>query len=160
VEDAVFTSEDLFEIAIQIDKNAEKIYRMAMTRATDKDLRTLLKWLVDEEARHLEWFSALRKKVDNLKGDPQIAEVGREILLETIGGLSFSLENADVSGIQKDMELLKVTIEFEKDKVQFFKMLRPFVEDREAQDDLERIIAEEQKHARQLQLCIREELNR
>ena len=155
----MFTSEDLFEIAIQIDKNAEKIYRMALSQATNEDLRTLLAWLVDEEARHVEWFLALRRKVENLEGDLQIAEIGREILLETIGGLSFSLENADVSGIQKDMQMLKVTIEFEKDKVQFFKMLRPFVEDREAQDDLERIIAEEQKHARQLQLCIREELH-
>ena len=155
----MFTSEDLFEIAIQIDKNAEKIYRMALSLATNEDLRTLLAWLVDEEARHVEWFSALRRKAENMEGDPQIAEVGREILLETIGGLSFSLENADVSGIQKDMQMLKVTIEFEKDKVQFFKMLRPFVEDREAQDDLERIIAEEQKHALQLQLCIREELH-
>lgn len=156
----MFTSGDLIEIAIQIDKNAEKIYRNALRQARNAELQTLLEWLVDEEARHVEWFSTLRNKVEKLEGDPRIAEVGREILLETIGGMSFSLEDADVSGIHRDMELLRITIEFEKDKVQFFKMLRPFVEDREAQVDLERIIAEETKHAQQLQLCAQEEPHR
>ena len=152
----MFTSDDLIEIAIQIDKNAGKIYRSALRRAKNEDLRHLLEWLVEEESRHVEWFSELQRKVKKVDGDPKIAEVGREILLETVGGLSFSLEDADVSEIQHDTELLRITIEFEKDKVQFFEMLRPFVEDKEAQGYLERIIDEEQKHAQQLQLCSRE----
>jgi rubrerythrin len=156
----VFTSEELIEIAIQIDKNAERIYRNALSRTANADLRSLLEWLVDEETRHVEWFFALRKKVKKLEGDQRIAAVGREILLETIGGLSFSLEDTNVSEIQRDMELVKITIEFERDKVQFFEMLRPFVEDREAQELLEKIIAEERKHARQLQLCASEEPHR
>ena len=156
----MFTSEDLIEIAIQIDKNAEKIYRNALSRTANAEMRSLLDWLVEEETRHVEWFFSLRKKVKKLEGDQRIAAVGREILLETIGGLSFSLEGADVSEIQRDMELVRITIEFEKDKVQFFEMLRPFVEDGEAQELLEKIIAEEQKHARQLQLCSQEEPHR
>lgn len=153
----MFTSEDLIDIAIQIDKNAEKIYRKALQQASSEDLRLLLEWLVDQESRHVEWFSALRSKVKKLEGDQKIAEVGRQILLETIGGLSFSLEDAKVPEIQRDMELFRLTIEFEKDKVQFFEMLRPFVEDSEAQQYIEKIIAEEKKHVRQLQLCAPDE---
>jgi rubrerythrin len=156
----VFTTEDLIDIAIQIDKNAENIYRKALKQTKNKELRSLLLWLVEQEAQHVEWFSALRSKVNKLEGDQKIAEVGREILLETIGGMSFSLADAKVSEIQRDMELMRVTVEFEKDKVQFFKMLRPFVDDSEAKQYLEKIIAEEKKHVCQLQLCVTEEPHR
>jgi rubrerythrin len=156
----VFTTEDLIDIAIQIDKNAESIYRKALQQTKNVELRSILQWLVEQESRHVEWFSALRKKVKGLESDHRIAEVGREILLETIGGMSFSLAEAKVSEIQRDMELMRLTIEFEKDKVQFFKMLRPFVDDSEAKQYLEKIIAEEKKHVRQLQLCASEEPHR
>ena len=156
----MFTTEDLIDIAIQIDKNAENIYRKALQQTKNEELRSILQWLVEQEAQHVNWFSALRRKVKKQEGDQKIAEVGREILLETIGGLSFSLADAKVTEIQRDMELMRVTIEFEKDKVQFFKMLRPFVEDSEAKQYLEKIIAEEIKHVRQLQLCVTEEPHR
>ena len=156
----MFTSEDLIEIATQIDRNAEEIYRRALSRAKTPKLRSMLKWMVEEEVRHVKWFAALKEKIEHVEGDQRIADVGREILLETIGSLSFSLEDADVSEVQKEMELLKITIEFERDKAQFFEMLRPFVEDSEAKDHLERIIAEERKHARQLHLCAAEEPHR
>ena len=149
----MFTTEDLIDIAIQIDKNAASIYQKALEQTKNTELRSLLRWLVEQESRHVKWFSALRKKVKKLEGDQKIAEVGREILVETIGGMSFSLAEAKVSEIQRDMELMRLTIEFEKDKVQFFKMLRPFVEDSEAKQYLEKIIVEEKKHVRQLQLC-------
>lgn len=156
----MFTSEDLIDIATQIDRNAEEIYRRALSRAKTPELRSMLEWMVEEETRHVKRFAALKEKIKRVEGDQRIADVGREILVETIGSLSFSLEDTDVSEIQKEMELFKITIEFEKDKAQFFEMLRPFVEDAEAKDHLEKIIAEERKHARQLQLCVTEEPNR
>ena len=91
-----------------------------MQQTKNVELRSILQWLVEQESRHVEWFSALRKKVKGLESDHRIAEVGREILLETIGGMSFSLAEAKVSEIQRDMELMRLTIEFEKDKIQFF----------------------------------------
>lgn len=156
----MFTSEDLIEIAAQIDRNAEEIYRRALSRAKTPKLRSMLEWMVEEEARHVKWFAVLKEKIEHVEGDQRIAEVGREILLETIGSLSFSLEDANVSEVQKEMELIKITVEFERDKAQFFEMLRPFVEDSEAKDHLEKIIAEERKHARQLHLCAAKEPHR
>jgi rubrerythrin len=46
--------------------------------------------------------------------------------------------------------LLSLAIEFEKDKVIFYKMLRQFIEDHEPLDFLEKIINEETYHIQEL----------
>lgn len=147
----MFTSEELIDLAIQIDTNAEAIYRKALKRTDNKDLLLLLEWLIEEEARHVEWLAALRQAVKKTAGDPVIAEIGRTILLETLGDMGFSLERANFSDMQQTKELMTVTIAFEKDKVRFFELLRPFVEEKEALKSLDTIIAEEKRHAGQLE---------
>jgi rubrerythrin len=47
-------------------------------------------------------------------------------------------------------DLIALAVEFEKDKVIFYKMLWPFIEDRATLDFLENIIAEETHHIREL----------
>jgi rubrerythrin len=67
-----------------------------------------------------------------------------------IGSQSFSLKQADFSEMSQLEDLISLAVEFEKDKVIFYKMLRPFIEDSETLDFLENIIAEETNHIREL----------
>ena len=139
----MFSSEEIIALAIQIEKNAEQVYLDALKKTSDSTLALLLTWLIDEEARHVEWFSALKKTVKKTEGDPKIAEMGRALLRETLGEMSFSLKDANFSEVQEIKELLALTAEFERDKVQFFTMIRSFIDEQETLDNLDKIINEE-----------------
>ena len=150
----MFSSEEILELAIQIEKNAEQVYHDALKKTSDSSLALLLSWLIDEEARHVEWFCALKKTIKKTDGDPKIAEMGRALLRETLGEMSFSLKDANLSGVQEIKELLSLTAEFERDKVKFFTLLKAFIDEQEALDNLDKIIDEEERHVQHLQQFI------
>jgi rubrerythrin len=150
----MFSSDEIIDLAIQIEINARKVYRQALDRTDGSDLVLLLNWLIEEETRHIEWFSALRNFVKKVPGDPKILDMGRAILAETIGDASFSLDSADFGEMARTKELLALAAEFEKDKIQFFGMLRPFIGDPETLGDLDVIIAEEKRHVAYLRQYI------
>ena len=150
----MFTSEDILSLAVQIEENGLQIYKDALEMTDDSNLILLLEWLIEEEKRHIEWFSKLKHKIVSSAGDPQIAEIGQAILLDTLGEMSFSLKETDFSKIEHVKDLIGVATEFETDKAHFFNMLRPFIEDGPAADHLSKIIAEERKHLLQMQQFI------
>jgi rubrerythrin len=150
----MFSSEEILELAIQIEMNAEQVYHDALKKTSNSSLALLLSWLIDEEARHVEWFSALKKTIKKTDSDPKIAEMGQTLLRETLGEMSFSLKDANFSGVQETKELLSLTAEFERDKVQFFTMLRAFIDEQETLDNLDKIIDEENRHVQHLQQFI------
>ena len=150
----MFTSEDIISLAVQIEKNGRQIYEDALQMADDSALVLLLKWLIEEEGRHIEWFSNLKCNIQSPDGDARIARIGQAILLDTLGEMSFSLKETDFSKIQHVKDLIGVAIEFEKDKAQFFEMLQPFIDDPQAADHLKQVINEERKHLLQMQQFI------
>jgi rubrerythrin len=147
----MFSLKDIIELAIQIEKNGERIYRSAMEKISDPSLMSLLKWLADEEAEHIGWFAELKKKAKKTINDPKLEEMGKTILLDVIGDQSFSLKHHDFSKIQHVKDLFEISIEFEKDTVLFYEMLCPFIEDKDVEEQLNMIISEENRHIRMLQ---------
>ena len=150
----MFTSEDIISLAVQIEENGLRIYKDALQKADDSSLVLLLKWLIEEEGHHIQWFSKLKCRDGECEDDSQIAKIGQAILLDTLGEMSFSLKEADFSKIQHVKDLIAVAMEFENDKAQFFEMLKPFIDDQQAADDLKKIIAEERRHLLQMQQFI------
>ncbi|MEJ2730861.1 MAG: ferritin family protein [Deltaproteobacteria bacterium] len=43
---------EILDMAIQLEKNGESVYRNAVDKVKDPDLVSLLKWMADEEALH------------------------------------------------------------------------------------------------------------
>jgi rubrerythrin len=58
----MFVIDDILDIAIQIEQNAEKIYRNAQKKISNPSLASMLNWLADEEVDHANWFSDLKKR--------------------------------------------------------------------------------------------------
>ena len=77
--------------------------------------------------------------------------MGRTLLKDVLGSQSFSLREADFTEMRNLEELLALAAEFERDKVMFYEMLRPFIEDRETVTFLEKIISEENRHIQRVQ---------
>lgn len=146
----MFLIEDIIDVAIQLEKNAEKVYRKAHQKIANPELAAMLDWLADEEVKHAAWFSDLRSKIRKKIVDSEIEKMGRELLQQATGTQSFSLDEADFSEMRQVRQLLDLAIEYEKDTVVFYGMLQPFIEDEETLDFLEKIIAEEKSHIQRL----------
>ncbi|MGD9055546.1 MAG: ferritin family protein [Desulfobacterales bacterium] len=141
---------DIIDLAIQIEKNAEQIYRKALSQISNPSLIFILQWLADEEVAHAEWFSQIKETIDTQVKDPAVEAMGKSLLSDVLGKQSFSLKEANFSEMDQLVDLLSLAVEFENDKVLFYKMLRPFIADDETLDFLEKIIAEETDHIQEL----------
>ncbi|MFO8085761.1 MAG: ferritin family protein [Desulfobacterales bacterium] len=146
----MFTSVDILDVAVQLEKNGEKIFRTAVEKVKYRDLAELLEWMADQEKEHIQWFTDLKQKIKEPFNDPVIQEMGKEILQDTLKGASFDLNNVDFSRIDEVKELLTISIEFEKDTAVFYELLLSFVEDPETKELIEKIIDEEHNHVRLL----------
>lgn len=151
----MFSLKDIIDIAVQIEKNGERVYRNAAENITDPSLRSILKWLADEEARHIRWFEALQAEVPDDGNYPEQEKMGRDLLQDAVGVQSFALRDADFSSMGKIEDLLALAIEFENDTVLFYKMLQPLIEDQKILDQLHVVIQEEENHARRLEAFLK-----
>lgn len=142
----MFSIEEIIDLAIQIEENGEQVYRKAIDKVSNPSLSCLLQWLADEEAKHAQRFNELRKVANNTPIDPQLEELGKNILRSVVGEQSFSLDEADFSRIDTVKELLRLAIEFEKDTILFYEMIQTFVQDHETLDQLKEVIEEETRH--------------
>jgi rubrerythrin len=152
----VFSIGDILDLAIQIEKNGEKVYRKAAERASRKSLASLFQSLAHEEVRHAEWFSELKDKVHKTTEDPRLEEMGKKVLQGILGDQTFSLKEAGLEKIEAVEDVLKTAIEFEKDTALFYEMIRSFLNDEETLRHLVTIIEEENRHITLLQEALEE----
>jgi len=146
----MFSLKDIIDIAVQIEQNGKRVYSRAAEKIEEPSLRSLLQWLADEEAKHLEWFEALKDNIADTGEHPEQEKFGRALLQNAVGIHSLALEDADFSTMEQVQDLTNLVMEFENDTVLFYKMLQPLIEDQEALDQLHAIIQEEENHARRL----------
>ena len=142
----MFSLKDIVDIAVQIERNGERVYRRAAEKIEDPSLRSMLQWLADEETQHAKWFEALIDKVPGTGDFLEEEKMGRALLKNAVGAQSFSLEDGDLLSMEKIEDLLKLSIEFEKDTVLFYGMLQPLIEDQKTLEQLHVIIQEEENH--------------
>jgi len=153
----MFSLEEIIDIAVHLEKNGESFYRKAAEIHSDPSLISRLQWLADEEASHAEKFSAMKQSVKIEVADPSLAEMGRRLFQQAMGQQSFSLTDEGLSEIQNIQELIKLAVEFEKDTIIFYEMLRSFIEDETVLEQLDQIIAEEHRHVDELQALLADE---
>ena len=142
----MFSIQEILDLAIRLEKNGEAVYRNAAAKFSRPDLVSLLVWMADEEVKHARWFSELKHKLETDSINPFMEEMGREIFTDMLGEKSFSHRDVDFSKIDQPHDLVAVFIEFEQDTVLFYETLKPFIEDNDTLNNLEKIIAEENNH--------------
>ncbi len=147
----MFTRREIIDLAIQIEKNGEAIYQNALQFVSNPSVHKLLQKLADEEVQHAKWFSELKEKILEATNDPQLEEISKSILSGILGNQVFSLKDADISKIKHMKDLLDLAIEFERDTILFYEMLRSLIEDGGTLSDLDKIIEEENKHVQLFQ---------
>ena len=147
---AMFTHNDLLEIAIKMEENGKTVYERAMTGIENKELKGLLLWMANEEACHQKWFLQLK---ETRPQDPEaidFAQILPDVLQEMMGEKSLSLDEVDFSRITHTTQMLETFIEFENDTLFFYEFLESFIEDKDALSGLKKIIREETAHVNKL----------
>lgn len=147
----MFSVEEIIALAIQIEKNAETVFREACKKPSNRSLAPLLNWLADEEDRHAKRFAELKPKVKKTTDDIQLEALGKSLMRGILGDQTFSLQGVDFSGMDQGDAVLKAAIEFEQDTVLFYEMIRSFVKEADGLGCLDTIIEEEKKHIRVLE---------
>ena len=147
----MFTLSEIIDLAIRIEKNGENAYRKAQEEVSNPSLASMLQWLAEEEVEHEKWFTQLKEKAVTLAEDPKLEKMGKAILQGVLGDQAFSIKDADFSKIEDINSLLELSVEFEKDTVLFYEMLRAFIDDEETLSQLDKIIEEEKRHVKLLE---------
>lgn len=143
----MFSVTEIFDIAIQLEENGERLYRMAAERVSDEGLRQMLHWLAEEEVRHRARFVEMKRSTSLLKAREQWAdEASGAILQSVIGDHAFSLDDLDPATLENEGELMRLAVEFEEDGILFYEMIRSFVSEPGALLQLNAILDEERQH--------------
>ena len=146
----MFSANELLDLAIKLEKNAEAVYRDAIEKVSNPELVRLLGWMADEEVKHVNWFTELKIKLDQEGVNPFMEKMSRELFNDLLGDKNFSLKDVDFASVSDIDELIDIFIEFEKDSVRFYQVLEPFVEDPVSLESLKKIIDEENCHIKRL----------
>ncbi len=146
----MFTIADIRDIAIQIEQNGEKAYRKASQEARDPEIAKIFDWMADEEKRHAQWFATIDSDKPLTEEQQALEEMGRGLLKEMIADQTFSLEHKELLGVKTFQEMVVQSKSFEKDTVLFYQFLKGVLDDDDACNQIDLIIAEEQNHFNRL----------
>jgi rubrerythrin len=146
----MFSITEIIKIAVQLEKNGEMVYREAVGQSENPELDDLLLWMADEELKHADWFLSLSNDIEKSKDRLQVKEIDASLIDDLIGKQTFSLTDVDFSQVKNSKHLIDIFIEFEKDTILFYEMLKTFLVDEQTIDHLEKIIQEESLHIEKL----------
>lgn len=154
----MFTLGEIIDLAIRIENNGKNTYRKAQDEVASSELASMLQELADDEAEHEKWFAKFREDMDTEIEDSKIEEIGRSILQSVLGNQAFSMNDADFSRIDNITNLLELSIEFERDTIIFYGMLKEFIKDDKVLSGIDQIIEEENRHIKRLEDVIKKRI--
>lgn len=142
----MFTIADIRDIAVQIERNGEKVYEQAGHEATDAELAAAFRWLAGEERRHAGIFAAMTVESPLTPEQVELETMGRALLQEMVREKTFSLALEDLKTATNLGEIVSQAKAFEEDTILFYEFLRDIVDDDATKRQLAVIIAEERRH--------------
>ena len=147
----MFSITEIIEIAVQIEKNGERVYREAIGQSKNPELDDLLLGIAEEELEHIDWFLTLKDEIEKSQDRPQVEKMDAALVEDLIGKQAFSLADVNFSRVKNSKELIDIFIEFENDTILFYEMLKTFLVDEKTIEHLEKIIREEASHIEKLE---------
>ncbi|CCK79311.1 Rbr3: rubrerythrin [Desulfobacula toluolica Tol2] len=143
--------DDLLEVAITMEKNGESVYNTSIKEVKNKDLKSMLKWMANEEASHGKWFTDLKNSFSLEMEEAELKEMVPQVLQDMMGEKTLSLDDVDFSKIKTLSKLLETFIKFENETILFYELFEMFIEDKTVLEGLKKIILEEKSHVDQLE---------
>lgn len=146
----MFTVADIREIAVQIEKNGESVYRQAAESVKNTAVSEIFRWMADEEKHHAAFFSTIESAEPLSDEQLELEKMGRQLLQEMVADQTFSLEKELLLETADFEEAVSQAQLLEQDTIMFYEFLLNLVSDEAARRQLEQVIEEEKRHIRQL----------
>jgi rubrerythrin len=146
----VFNADEIFEMALQIERNGEKFYRDSAQKVKDAEAQDLLTQLAEMEAQHQKVFSGMRSALSAADKKAMTFDPNNEA-----GLYLASLANTKVF-FEKDIDTAKLegifrsALAAEKDSIAFYLGMKDLVPQGSGQEKIEDVIKEEMRHIRLL----------
>jgi len=157
-----FSADEVFEMAMDIEKNGEAYYRKALALAKSADVKGVMTDLMEQERHHYATFKDLRDKLPPRASLPTVADPESEEYLYLDALVKSRLFNtareaeALAAKAGDEIEALKSALVFEKDTILFFQTMKAITEERLGRSDVDRIIEEEHRHVVRISKAIKE----
>ena len=137
---------NVFEFAMQMEKDGEKFYREIAEKSNDPGLKRIFNTLADEEVIHYQTFKKLFEKSGANAVESNILDKAKNIFSEMkdAGGFDVSAETLQTDAYKKAMEA-------EKDAYTFYESKANDVEDENEKQILLTFAREERRHYRLLE---------
>ena len=148
------TASEVFEIAVQIERNGAKFYRSAAELFDDSRVNNLFLQLADWETCHEQVFADMKNELVAQGPELSIFEAESDVIFDaqSMAGLAVFGNSlgapAELTGKESITDILKGAIEKEKDSIIFYTGLKDFVSAKTAREKIAEIIKEEMRHVR------------
>lgn len=143
-----FNADEIFEMAIGIEKNGALFYRNAAQKIEDRELREFLLELADMEDDHEKTFASLKSDLtggekESTVFDPQGESISYlKALADTRVFFEKDIDTSTTAGIFKSAVIA------EKDSIAFYLGLKDMVSQKHGKEKIDAIIKEEMHHIR------------
>jgi rubrerythrin len=147
-----FNADEIFEMAVNIERDAARFYRQAEKVAADKKAKQVFLDLANMEDKHMKTFQEMRKELGAGEKEETVFDPDNEaaMYLQTMAkghgweGKKNLTEN--LTGKEKIEDIIKIALEAERNSVVFYSGLKELVPPRAGKDKVEAIIKEELGH--------------
>ena len=143
-----FTADDIFEMAVQMERNGAKFYRTAAENVSEASGKELLLGLAAMEDEHEKTFAELRADLTDKEKSATVFDPEGEstLYLRALADTRVFFEKEiDVTSME---DILKSAITAEKDSIVFYLGMKDLVPDKFGKGRLDDIINEEMGHIR------------
>lgn len=156
-----FNAEEIFQIAMDIEKNGKGFYDKAMDLVDDSDVKALLASLGQDEVEHLKSFTDLKAQLPKAATEDTVWDPEHEMnrYLQMMADMHVFRSDLDVeeqlSRVKGLEDALNLAIQFEKDSIIFFLTMQDATEEKKGREFIGRLVDEEKKHLKKLSLELR-----
>jgi rubrerythrin len=153
-----FTSEEIIELALEMEKSGKVFYEKAVAYAEGSKLKGMLSYLAEEEERHIADFQKIEEKLskDFSPEETYVGEYG-DYMKAMVNSHIFNCSNIEdlLKGVKTDREILNFALSFEKDSIMIFQEFVNFV-DKSGHAVIDQLVNEEKGHIKKISLMFQE----
>jgi len=142
----VFSADEIFEMAEQIEMNGARFYRVSAEKVDNKTDKEFLLRLAEMEDDHLKTFAAMRTRLSGEEKESPSFDANNEsgLYLKSLADTKvFFDKDMDTSSIEG---IYKSAVMAEKDSIAFYVGMKELVPGHLGKDKLDTIIKEEMGH--------------
>ncbi len=156
-----FNAAEVFQIAIEIERNGKAFYDKAQKLIQDAEVTALFADLANQEVEHEKRFEMLKSQLPQAATAATVSDPNDELagylrmMAEQHVFVSSAGVNEQLAQIKSSVDALKLAIQFEKDLVLFFLTMQDATCDEKGRELIQLLVKEEQEHLKRLSLQLR-----